>query len=49
VFKWDEAWYEGRGPVKAKGDWKDTLKRYPLETGSVFLLAVLLLVWWGVS
>jgi hypothetical protein len=48
MFDFDRDWHEGFDPGR-RFEWKRLVKDHPVEVGLIFLLAVELLVWWGVS
>ncbi|MDF2650943.1 MAG: hypothetical protein K0Q73_6748 [Paenibacillus sp.] len=48
-FDWNKKRFMGEAPIRRRRTWQDLLKEHPKEAASLFLLAVMLLVWWGVA
>lgn len=44
-YDWDKEWYEGHLPADRRSWWK----KHPLEAGLTLLLAVAVMLLWGVS
>ncbi|MBD0381264.1 hypothetical protein [Paenibacillus sedimenti] len=47
-FDWNKKRFMGEEPIRRRRTWRDLLHEHPKETVGLFLLAVALLVWWGV-
>ena len=47
-FNWDDDWHDGYVPPR-RFEWKQVVRDNPIDVGLGLLLAVALLVWWGIS
>lgn len=48
MFDWDKEWHAGEAPHTERG-WKQFTKDHPVETLLLFLIAIGLIVWWGLE